>query len=179
MKNYVVNSGLALAVIIPLLMFYLKFTSRGHVCPATLKDEWNRKRVLGYSDYLMIEAEKEDPHIPFLDTIEGSTTNDTMVTMLAINNTRAKDWLEQDEDTVLTILVRSVELHNGERYTYSDIYLTVGRDIWKAEVDIVQQKYIWNLINQHRGALEKCSGKELLDELTKRSVNGLSKITDS
>ena len=122
MKNYKFCLFAALVLILPLVPFYLKLTSRGHVCPATLKDEWNRKRVLGYSDYLMIEAEKEDPHIPFLDTIEGSTTNGTMVTMLAI---------------------------------------------------------IWNLINQHRGALEKCSGKELLEELAKRSVNGLSKITDS
>ena len=105
MKNYKFCLFAALVLMLPLVPFYLKLTSRGHVCPATLKDEWNRKRVLGYSDYLMIEAEKEDPHIPFLDTIEGSTTNGTMVSMLAINNTRAKDWLEQDEDTVLTILV--------------------------------------------------------------------------
>lgn len=181
MKNYKFCLFAALVLILPLVPFYLKLTSRGHVCPATarISAELSRERVVAYSAYLMIEAGEEDPHIPFLDSFEGSSTNGAWVTMLAINNTRAKDWLEQDEDTVLTILVRSVERRDWKRYTYSDIYLAVGRDIWQAEVDIMHQKYIWNLINQHRGALEKCSGKELLEELAKRSVNGLSKITDS
>ena len=179
MKNYKFCLFAALVLILPLVPFYLKLTARRHVCPATLKDEWNRKRVLGYSDCLMIEAGKEDPHIPFLDTLEGTAKNGTTLIMLALNNTRAQDWLEQDENSVLTILMRSAELHEGKRYIYSDIYVTVGRDIWKAEVDIRHQKYIWDLINRHRGALEKCSGKELLDELAKRSVNGLSKITDT
>ena len=181
MKNYKFCLFAALVLILPLVPFYLKLTSRGHVCPATarISAELSRERVVAYSDYLMIEAGEEDPHIPFLDSFEGSSTNGAWVTMLAINNTRAKDWLDRDKNTVLTILVRSVERRDWKRYTYSDIYLAVGRDIWKAEVDIMQQKYIWNLINQHHGALEKCSGKELLEELAKRSVNGLSKITDS
>ena len=145
MKNYKFCLFAALVLILPLVPFYLKFTSQGHVCPARarISAELSRERVVAYSDYLMIEAGEEDPHIPFLDSFEGSSTNGAWVTMLAINNTRAKDWLDRDKNTVLTILVRSVERRDWKRYTYSDIYLAVGRDIWKAEVDIMHQKYNW------------------------------------
>ena len=180
MKYSIVGSVLGLVLGLSLVYFYLY--SYGGRCRDRVsdKDARNTECLIMYVVTLLQESAKPEPHIPYLDSFDGFSRDSFSQpeAILALNNTKIEDWQKQSDDTILSIMVRTTPYLKDYRRCWVDFYIATGSSIWKVEAEPALQQYIWSLVNQHQGALEKCSANELIDELAKRSQDGFSKIYD-